>query len=109
MAAFSDVFKIYEAGELSVVGFAGSDLPQYDRVVTCRNELARFLKAHGCKTVAFDLTGVPFIPSGILGVLVSLRQEGYQLLVYNPSPAVQDVLNVTRLDQVVEVRYVDLA
>jgi anti-anti-sigma factor len=109
MAAFSDVFKIYQAGPLTVVGFSGTDLPQYERVVTCRNDLSAYLKSQNCRTLAFDLTGVPFIPSGILGVLVSLRQEGFDLLVYNPSPAVQDVLSVTKLDQVIDVRHIDMA
>lgn len=106
MAKFSDVFKVYQAGELTVVGFVGQSLPEYERVVRCRDLLVDFLQQHECRTLALDLTGIPFIPSGILGLLVSIRQIGIELLFYNPSPTVVDVLETTKLNNLIRIEYV---
>ena len=104
----SDIFRVYQSGRLTVVGFIGQELPAYDRVEQCRDELAELIKSNDCETLAFDLTGVPFIPSGILGLLVSLGQLGVDVRLYNPSEHVQDVLKTTKLDRRIHVQFVDM-
>ena len=107
MQPISDVFKVYQTGKLTVIGFAGQGFPEYDRVEQCRNELAKLIKTHDCETLAFDLTGVPFIPSGVLGLLVSLGKLGVDVHLYNPSEHIQDVLKITKLDRKLHVQFVD--
>ena len=54
--------------------------------------------------LAFDLTGVKLIPSGMLGVLTSLRSQVERLELYNPSVDVREVLHMTRLEQLFEIK-----
>jgi anti-anti-sigma factor len=61
------------------------------------------LELHDCKVLAFDLTGVKYVPSGMLGLLASLRRQGIEVHLYNPSSDVREVLEVTRLDQLFQV------
>jgi anti-anti-sigma regulatory factor len=61
---------------------------------------------HNCKVLAFDLTGVQLIPSGMLGVLSSLRQRVERIELYNPSADVLDVLRITKFDQLFAIKEV---
>ena len=64
----------------------------------------QLIKEHHCKVLAFDLTGVKLIPSGMLGVLTSLRSQVERLELYNPSVDVREVLHLTRLEQLFEIK-----
>jgi anti-anti-sigma regulatory factor len=54
--------------------------------------------------VAFDLAGVRFIPSGMLGLLASLRKVVRTIQIWNPSEDVREVLEVTNMHQLFEIR-----
>lgn len=60
------------------------------------------------RPVVVDLTGVPFVDSTALGVLVgaytALRNTGHRLAVVNDHEAVLKVLRITALDEVLGVR-----
>jgi anti-anti-sigma factor len=101
--------KVYEAGRLTVVGFDGSDdrLDQLN-IGQCRDELAALVKEHNCEVLAFDLTGVRLLPSGLLGLLASLRQLGVEVHLYNPSADVRDVLEITNLDRLMTIHDIEL-
>lgn len=104
-----DVLKVYEAGELTVVGFGGKDVLDDVNVADFRDEVSALVKKHGCKVLAVDLTGVTLIPSGLLGLLASLRQLGIDVHIYNPSDDVRDVLEVTKLNEVFQIHEVGLS
>jgi len=62
--------------------------------------------------VAFDLTGVRLIPSGILGLFVSLTRLPditLRVQIFNPSAEIREILRITRLDRMIEVHEVDLS
>jgi len=100
--------KIYEVGELIVVGFGGKDVPSEYCIAESRDILAELIREHSCKELVFDLTGVRLVPSGMLGVLASIRNLGVAVSICNPSPDVREVLATTQLDQIIQVRDVDL-
>jgi len=105
------LLKVYSVGETTVLGFAGEDVPSEFNAAHYRTAISDLLRRNNCSVVAFDLTGVRLIPSGILGLLVSLRKiEGLQprVQVFNPSADVQEVLRVTKLDTMIEVNHVDV-
>ena len=52
---------------------------------------------------AFDLTGVRLVPSGLLGLLASLKKLGIEVHLYNPSNDVREVLEITRLDKLFKI------
>lgn len=102
----ANVLKIYQTGELTVVGFGGQDVPDEVCIAAYRDQLFQLVKDHGCKVLAFDLTGVTLIPSGMLGVLTSLRSKVQRLELYNPSVDVREVLHMTRLENLFEIKEV---
>lgn len=105
------VLKVYSVGETTVLGFGGQDVPSEFNAAHYRAAIADLLMANNCQTVAFDLTGVRLIPSGMLGLLTSLRQLGDltpTVQVFNPSDDVREVLRVTKLNTLIDVRQVDV-
>jgi anti-anti-sigma factor len=103
MQRISDVFQVQEKGSLTVIAVNPDGVADFSRVEQCRNELIPFLKEVGCRVVRFDLGNIPFLASGVLGLLVSLRKTGVEIQFKNASEHVLDVLHVTRLDELIEV------
>lgn len=53
----SGVLKVYQTGEITVVGFGGEDVPSEICIAGYRDQLAQLLEAHRCRVLAFDLSG----------------------------------------------------
>ena len=53
-----------------------------------------------------ELTVVTLVPSGMLGVLTSLRSKVQKIELYNPSVDVREVLHMTRLESLFEIKEV---
>jgi anti-anti-sigma factor len=100
------VLKVYQTGELTVVGFGGQDVPDEVCIAAYRTQLFDMIAQHNCKVLAFDLTGVQLVPSGMLGVLTSIRQKVERVELYNPSPDVRQVLRITNLDRLFDIKEV---
>ena len=107
MATQQNVLTVYELGELTVVGFGGHEVLDQVHVADFRDEVTALVGEHDCKVLAIDLTGVALIPSGMLGMLASLRESGVEVHLYNASDDVREVLAVTHLDQWLPVHHVD--
>ena len=108
MTTESQLLSVYKTGPLTVVGFGGQEVLDQVNIAVCRAEIMKLVEAHNTEVLAFDLTGVKLIPSGLLGLLASLRNQGVKIQLYNPSEDVMDVLQVTHLDTVLEVLQVKL-
>jgi len=100
--------NVYQTGKLTVVSFVSADHLDQIVVSDCRTEIAELIKANGCEVLAFDLTGVKLVPSGMLGMLASLGRLGVQVLIFNPSEEIREVLEITRLDSLLQVQKVDV-
>jgi anti-sigma B factor antagonist len=100
--------NVYQTGKLTVVSFVSAELLDQIIVSECRAEIAELIKQHACEVLAFDLTGVKLVPSGMLGMLASLGRLGVQVLIYNPSDEIREVLEITRLDSLLQVQQVDV-
>ncbi|MBI1345171.1 anti-sigma factor antagonist [bacterium] len=101
------VLKVYELGPVTVVGFGGEDVPDEVCIAAYREQLLQLVQDQQCHTLAFDLTGVKLIPSGMLGVLVTLRKKVGRIELYNASEDIRSVLKLTNLDTMFEIQ--DLA
>lgn len=102
-----NVLKVYQTGELTVVGFGGQDVPDEVCIAGYREQLFKMVEENQCKVLAFDLTGVTLVPSGMLGVLTSLRSKVDQIELYNASKDIKEVLQMTKLDQLFSIKDVD--
>jgi anti-sigma B factor antagonist len=99
-----NVLKVYKTGELTVVGFGGQDVPDEVCIAIYRDQLFKMVEENHCKVLAFDLTGVTLVPSGMLGVLTSLRSKVDRIELYNPSVDVREVLHMTRLETLFDIK-----
>ncbi len=106
MTAPAPILEVYEVGSTTVVGFGGRDVLDDVNIVACRDEIIALIEHEKCDVLAFDLTGVTLLPSGLLGLLASARQHGAAIHLYNPSPDIREVLETTHLDKVMEIHYV---
>lgn len=104
----SGILTVYEAGKLTVVGFGGQDILDNVNLGACRDELVALIQEHKTEVLAFDLTGVKLVPSGMLGLIASIKQLEISVHVYNPSEDIRDVLEVTHLDKIVEIHEVEV-
>jgi anti-anti-sigma factor len=109
MSHGSNILEVYQTGELTVVGFGGREILDQIDLSQCRSEIVALVEKNKCRTLAFDLTGVKLIPSGMLGLLASLRRMSVEVHLYNPSADIAEVLQVTRLNEVMPVHYIDTA
>ena len=100
------VLKVYQTGEVTVVGFEGQDVPSDLCVAGYRTQLLDLIAQHNCKLIAFDLTGVKLLPSGMLGLLASIRQRVTHVEMYNCSADVIEVLQITHFDRLVKIKEV---
>lgn len=92
-----DVMRVYETGHLTVVGFGGADALDHIDISECRDQILDLVKLHDCKVLAFDLTDVKYISSGMLGLFASLTRDGIEVHLYNISEDVREVLDITGL------------
>ena len=105
----SAILNVYSVGATTVVGFGGRDVLDNVNLAVCREELVELIRRHEVQVLAFDLTGVILVPSGLLGLLASMRHEGVEVHIYNPSDDVREVLDVTHLDELMPIHEVALS
>ena len=100
-----DLLQVRQTGRQTVVGFV-ENVPDDICVAECREQLFNLLETTGCEIVAFDMTNVIFLPSGLLGLFASVRNRNVAIQVINPSEQLRDALECTHLDRFVQAQYV---
>jgi anti-anti-sigma factor len=108
MPAEASVLHVYKAGPQAVVGFGGRDVYDDANVAVCRDQMMALIDEHQCNQMHVDLTGVRLMPSGLLGLLATIRRRNIDVHLYNPSPDVREVLSVTNLDQLMSIHDVPI-
>jgi hypothetical protein len=91
-------------GQRAIVGFNSKSVPDEVCVAAYRNQLIKYVQDHDCKELAFELAGIKILPSGMLGLLVSLKKRGLEIELLNPAVDIVDVLRITRLLQMFKVQ-----
>ncbi|MFI4851503.1 MAG: STAS domain-containing protein [Gimesia chilikensis] len=102
------ILQVYHSGPLCVAGFGGKDILDTFSVKDIRDELLELVKENQCETLALDLTGVKLIPSGMLGLLASMRDLNIDIHLYNPSEDIREVLEITKLNQFMHLHDVEI-
>lgn len=69
-----------------------------------KNELVQLIEGRSARVVIVDLTGVTFLDSTALGVLIGalkrIRDRDGELRIVKPSPIVNRIFEITSLDRV---------
>jgi hypothetical protein len=84
-------------GRRAIVGFNSKSVPDEVCIAAYRNQLLKYVQDHDCQSLAFDLSGIKLVPSGMLGLLVSLKKRGLDVELLNAAADIVDVLRITRL------------
>ena len=102
----SDVFASLEVvrnGERTIVSFGGRELLDQVNLLACRDQITELIQRNQTKTLAIDLSGVRLIPSGVLGLLASLRDTVERIQILNPRDNVREALEIMKLNRIFEV------
>jgi len=99
----SATLEVFHNGDVTTIGFGGRQLLDQINIAACREQIIELVKRNQTKTLAFEMTGVRLIPSGMLGLLASLKDKVKVIQILNPSKDVRDVLETTKLNQIFEV------
>jgi anti-anti-sigma factor len=108
MPTAHSLLQVYQTGPTTVIGFGGRDVIDDINVATAREQIIPLLEQTQCKVLGVDLTGVKLVPSGLLGLLASIRRRGVEVHIYNPSTDVREVLTVTNLDKLMPVHEIEI-
>ncbi len=96
--------ELVQNGETTIVSFGGCEVLDQINLAACREQITEIVKRNQTKILAFEMRGVRLIPSGMLGLLASLRDIVSKIRILNPSDDVREVLEITNLNQIFEVR-----
>jgi len=100
-----NLLKITTHGTAITIGFNRVDIPDEVCIAGYRDQVFQLLDKHpDCKTLTFDVTGIKLMPSGMLGLLASLKKRVSDIEVLNPSRDVREALRVTRLNTLFKIR-----
>jgi len=95
---------VFKAGRLTIVGFTATHALSPEYVDDCRTQLEQLAEQHGCQELIVDLYDLPIVSSWILGLLAYLERSGIHVHLYHPSRQIREILRVTHLDEVLDVR-----
>jgi anti-sigma B factor antagonist len=99
--------EVYQTGALTVIGFGDREHLDQMNLAECRDEVFELIRQQRCRLLAIDLTATPSIPSGMLGLLVAIHQQGISVCLFNPNEALCEVLEITRLDRLFPTYWVE--
>lgn len=100
--------EVYHAGELTVLGFGGREILHDFNLAEYRDEITELVRENHCKALAFDLTVVRSIPSGLPGVLKCLVREGLEIHLYNASADIREMLEIAKLDRALHFHDIEI-
>jgi len=100
--------EIYQAGELTVLGFGGREILHDFNLTEHRDEILELVRVHNCKALALDLTAVHSIPGGLPGLIQCLLRQHIELHLYNASSEIRAMLTFSNLDHRVSLHELDL-
>jgi len=98
--------EIYKSADVTLDDVGGREVFDQTNIGACREQISALVKQDNIRTLAFELTGVQLIPSGMLGLMASLRDLGVTVQIFNPSADVREVLEITKLNQLFEIHEV---
>ncbi|MFN0050965.1 MAG: STAS domain-containing protein [Planctomycetales bacterium] len=100
-----NLLKITPEGDRLIIAYGRKDIPDELCVAGYRDQLLQLIKEYpSCSTFAFDVANVKMLPSGMLGILATVKQRGKNVEILNPSSDVRDVLRITRLETLFTIR-----
>ena len=104
MADEFTTLEVSQNGDVTTIGFGSEEVLDQINLAACRQQIVDLVKQNRTQTLAIDMVGVRLVPSGLLGLLASLRDTVRTIQILNPSSDVREVLEVTKLNQIFQVK-----
>jgi anti-sigma B factor antagonist len=100
-----NLLKITRDGTSITIGFNRLDVPDEVCIAGYRQQVFDLLERNpDCTLLTFDVTGIHLLPSGMLGLLASLKKRVGNIEILNPARDVREALRVTRLNTLFKIR-----
>lgn len=101
-----NLLRITREGSILTIGFNRADVPDEVSIASYRNQVLHSLDEYpDCRRLTFDVTQIKMLPSGMLGLLASVKKRGREVEILNPSKDIQEALRVTRLNTLFKIRH----
>ena len=108
MNSSTNLISVYAAGEVTVVGFGDHAHMDFINLTDCQQELLALIRQNKVRTLAFDLSKITMVPSGMLGMIASMHKLVKKVLVFNPCEEIRDIFEITKLGNIVKICYVEI-
>jgi hypothetical protein len=95
-----DLLTISRNGDTTTIGFQSDHMHDDVCLAAYRERVLQLVDDPSYKKFQFDLSNIKILPSGMLGLMASLRKRGYAVDLLNPSHDVLEVLQVMKMDSV---------
>ena len=95
--------EVSHEGGTTTIGFGNEEILDQINLAAVREQITDIVKQNQTETLAIEMNGVRLIPSGLLGLLISLKNCVGKIQILNPSVDVREVLEVTKLNRIFEV------
>ena len=100
-----NLLRITRDSSSITIGFNRLDVPDEVCIAGYRQQVFDLLERNpDCKLLTFDVTGIQLLPSGMLGLLASLKKRVGNVEILNPARDVREALRVTRLNTLFTIR-----
>lgn len=100
----ANIFEVLRTGPKIIIGFTetDTDFPMQSGPEAYQ-KLVELLEKHECKVLIFDIRNVRILPSSMLGLIASMAKHVDDLYLYNPTDEVREIVEVSQLDQLMEL------
>jgi ABC-type transporter Mla MlaB component len=99
-----ELLTVSRNGDATIIGFQSDRFHDDVCLAAYRERVLQLADEPTCKRFQFDLSNIKILPSGMLGLLASLKKRGFAVDLLNPSDDVLEVLQVMKMDSVFGIR-----
>lgn len=96
--------EVSDSGNRLSIGFPGQKVPSPTVIADCQSLIDDTIAKHNVEIVSFNVGELDFVPSQMLGFLISLRNRGLEIEFVDPSDFIVESLQVTHLDKYFQIR-----
>jgi anti-anti-sigma factor len=97
------MLNVVQVGEVTIISFGERGARDTSCLVSYHDKIVELVGQTPCRVLVFDMHGVWFLPSKVLGALLALRSYVDRVELRNLSDDVHEVLRVTQLDEVFHI------